>query len=62
MREASLIIWDEVSMQHRHCPETANRSLQDIWNDLQTLFGGITVVFTGDFRQILHVVPTESKE
>jgi ATP-dependent DNA helicase PIF1 len=56
MREVSLIIWDEVSMQHRHCSETANRSLQDIRNDLQTLFGGIMVVFGGDFRQILPVV------
>ena len=49
-------------MQHRHCPETANRSLQDIRNDLQTLFGGITVVFGGDFRQILPVVPKGSRE
>ena len=56
-----LIIWDEVPMQHRHDPEAVNRSLQDIRGS-EKLFGGITVVFGGDFQQILPVILKGSRE
>ncbi|KAG0574270.1 hypothetical protein KC19_VG249600 [Ceratodon purpureus] len=59
-REASLIIWDEVPMQHRHCAEAVDRSLRDI-RDSNSPFGGVTVVFGGDFRQILPVIPRGSR-
>ncbi|KAG0586650.1 hypothetical protein KC19_2G106400, partial [Ceratodon purpureus] len=59
-REASLIIWDEVPMQHRHCAEAVDRSLRDI-RDSNSPFGGVTVVFGGDFRLILPVIPRGSR-
>lgn len=46
-------------MTHKHAFEALDRSLRDIMRlnnlmnaDLQ--FGGITVVFGGDFRQVLN--------
>lgn len=42
-------------MQHRHAPEALDRTLQDIRNRKRP-FGGITVVFGGDFQQCLPVV------
>lgn len=53
---APLIIWDEVSMQHKHCIEAVDRSLQHICKD-QRPFGGISIVFSGDFRQTLPIIP-----
>ena len=55
LRSASLIVWDEVPMQHRFGPEAVSRTLADIRDDPRS-FGGLTVVFGGDFRQILPVV------
>ena len=60
-RQTKLITWDEVPMQHRHCVESVDRSLQDICGN-QKSFGGITVVLGGDFRQILPVVPRGVRE
>lgn len=56
-----LIIWDEVPMQHRYGPEAVDRTLQDIRGSDKP-FGGITVVFGGDFQQILPVVIKGSRE
>lgn len=66
IQQASLIIWDEAPMQHRHAFEAVDRSLRDIMAavDLENAhkpFGGITVVFGGDFRQILPVIPKGSR-
>ena len=56
LREASLIIWDEVAMTRSQAVETLDRSLQDIIGcDLP--FGGKVMVFGGDSRQVLPVVP-----
>jgi hypothetical protein len=55
MRRADLLIYDEVTMQHRHCQEAVDRTLRDIRGN-DKLFGGITVVFGGDFQQILPVI------
>jgi len=55
MRRADLLIYDEVTMQHRHCQEAVDRTLRDIHGN-NNLFGGITVVFGGDFQQILRVI------
>ena len=54
--EASLIIWDEVAMTQRQAVETLDRSLQDII-ECDLPFGGKVIVFGGDFRQVLSVVP-----
>lgn len=56
--KASLIIWDEAPMMSRHCFEALDRSLCDIMKTTdETPFGGKVVVFGGDFRQILPVIP-----
>jgi ATP-dependent DNA helicase PIF1 len=53
---AALIIWDEVAMTKRQSVEMLDRSLQDIMGyELQ--FGGKVMVFGGDFRQVLPIVP-----
>ncbi|KAG8718749.1 hypothetical protein FRC08_004455 [Ceratobasidium sp. 394] len=57
LRRTKLIIWDEVPMQHKHCTEAFDRTCQDLFSKPDQLFGGLTVVFGGDFRQTLPVVP-----
>jgi ATP-dependent DNA helicase PIF1 len=59
-RSVRLIIWDEASMQHRYCYEAVDRMLQDVRDDVRP-FGGITILFAGDFRQCLPVVPNGSR-
>jgi hypothetical protein len=55
-RKVDLLICDEVSMLSRDVLECVDRMLQDLMeNDLP--MGGKTVVFTGDFRQCLPVIP-----
>jgi hypothetical protein len=60
LRETSHIIWDEVPNQNRFDPETVDGTLRDIRN-VDKPFGGITVVFGGDIRQILPVIPRGSR-
>ena len=55
LQETALIIWDEALMQHRHLHEAVNRTLKDIFNPDKP-FGGVPVVFSGDFHQILPVI------
>lgn len=54
LRCVRLIIWDEISLQHRWAAEAVDRTLRDI-RDTNRPFGGITTVFGGDFQQILPV-------
>jgi hypothetical protein len=61
LRKVRLIIWDEVGMQDRMAIEAVDRTLRDLLNDPRP-FGGITIVFGGDFQQILPVVPKGSRE
>jgi hypothetical protein len=60
IRAATLLIWDEVPMQHKFCFEAVDRCLQDIRGN-QSLFGGIPTLFGGDFAQILPVVRRGSR-
>src|SRR6266436_4400682 len=46
---ARVIVWDEISMGHRNVYEAVDHSLQDIRNNGRP-FGGMTVVFGGDFQ------------
>ncbi|KAH9623624.1 hypothetical protein KSS87_008599 [Heliosperma pusillum] len=53
-------------MTHKHCFEALDRSLRDIMRFSENVnhdqpFGGKFVVFDGDFRQILPVVPKGNK-
>lgn len=50
-----LIVWDEAPLCHRYVFEAVDRTLQDI-TQVDAPFGGITVLFGGDFRQVLPVV------
>jgi hypothetical protein len=56
LQSTGVIIWDEVPMQHKHCIEALDRTLRDLLNK-DAPFGGITILFGGDFRQTLPVVP-----
>src|SRR6201999_3091009 len=60
IRSTDLIIWDKAPMQHRHLHEAVDRSFQDICSD-NRLFGGIPIVFGGDFQQILPVIERGSR-
>lgn len=61
LRVTRLILWDEALMQHRYTHEALDRTLRDIRNSDQP-FGGITVVFGGDFQQTLPVVPKGTQQ
>ena len=62
IRATRLIIWDEITMQHRHAAEAVDRTCRDILGEQDRRFGGITVVFGGDFQQILPVVYKGTRE
>ena len=51
IRCSDLNVWDELPMTHRYCVEALNRTLQDITRN-KNLFGGKTILFSGDWRQI----------
>ena len=61
-QKTSLIIWDEVPMQHCHMIEAVDRTCRDMLQCSHLPFGGITVAFRGDFQQILPVLPKGNKE
>ncbi|GJT01082.1 ATP-dependent DNA helicase PIF1-like protein [Tanacetum coccineum] len=62
MQQVELIIWDEAPMTQKYPFKALDKTLRDIlgyptpekWNKL---FGGVTVLLGGDFRQILPVIP-----
>ncbi|XP_052197177.1 uncharacterized protein LOC127804356 [Diospyros lotus] len=65
--KTKLIIWDEAPMMHRYCFEALDKTLRDIMrfknpSSLDQPFGGKTVVFGGDFRQILPIIPKGSRQ
>ncbi|CAJ2663091.1 unnamed protein product [Trifolium pratense] len=64
LKQTKLIIWDEAPMDHRYCFEALDATLKDImssYSNSDSVFGGKVVVFGGDFRQILPVVPRGSR-
>ncbi|GJY75445.1 ATP-dependent DNA helicase PIF1-like protein [Tanacetum coccineum] len=63
----SLIIWDKAPMMHKHCFEALDRSLRDIIGSTnpkakEMPFGGKVIIFGGDFRQILPVIPGGTRQ
>ena len=61
IRHASLIVWDEIVMCSRYCIEAVDRTLRAIMKSPGVPFGGKCILFSGDFRQILPVVPRGSR-
>ena len=60
LRKAKLLIIDEVTMGHKDIYHCIDRSLEDI-RQSSTFFGGLTVVFNGDWKQISPVVKRGSR-
>ena len=52
LKKTSLIVWDEVSMSHKYHLNAIDNTLRDIRNRPNDHFGGITMLFCGDFRQV----------
>jgi hypothetical protein len=55
IRSADLIIWDEAPMQHKYNMEAVDHTFRDLCES-EMPFGGHTIVFGGDFQQILPVI------
>ncbi|KAH0692388.1 hypothetical protein KY285_019485 [Solanum tuberosum] len=55
-----MIIWDEAPMAKRQTIETVDRSFRDIMV-IDKPFGGKVMVFGGDYRQVLPVVPKSTR-
>ncbi len=60
LKDCSLVVWDECTMANRKAVEAVDRTLQDIRRN-EHLMGGVTVLFSGDFRQTLPVVTRGSR-
>jgi hypothetical protein len=58
---AAALLWDEASMVSNTVADCVNRSFQDIMQ-CKFPFGGMPVLFIGDWRQLLPVVPRSSGE
>ena len=59
IRDAEVLIIDEVSMLHRDVLDFINRTLQDLQptDEPKMPFGGKVVILGGDWKQLLPVVP-----
>ncbi|GKA22240.1 DNA helicase [Tanacetum coccineum] len=62
LQQVELIIWDEAPMTQKYAFEALDRTLRDILGyknpcKRSAIFGGVTVLLGGDFRQILPVIP-----
>jgi ATP-dependent DNA helicase PIF1 len=65
--KTDLIIWDEAPMMNKYCFEALDKTMRDILRfsnplSLTQTFGGKTIVFGGDFRQILPVIPKGTRQ
>ena len=56
IQRTKLMIIDEVTMGHKNWFHCVDRTLRKIRHNPDKPFGGITVVFSGDFRQCLPIV------
>ena len=54
IRKCDFEIWDELPKNHKYCIEALDISLRDLRNE--SLFGGKTILFSGDWRQISLIV------
>jgi hypothetical protein len=61
LRNSDLIIWDKCLMKNKSDLDVVDHLLQDL-TGVNILFRGKRIIFSGDFRQILPVVPSGSKD
>ncbi|KAG6620484.1 hypothetical protein I3842_Q066400 [Carya illinoinensis] len=61
LQKVKLIIWDEAPMSRKESIEALDKMLKDI-NDSELSFSGKVIVFGGDFRQIIPVVPKGTRQ
>ena len=54
LQSVKLLVYDEISMASRNILDAIDRTFRDILDDSKP-FGGIKVIFCGDFRQLLPV-------
>ncbi len=59
IRQTKLILWDETPMTNKIAFEAVDRTLRDLTNRNEP-FGGIVFVMSGDFCQVLSVIPRGS--
>ncbi|KAL8580060.1 hypothetical protein ACOMHN_065109 [Nucella lapillus] len=55
LKQPKLIVWDECTMAHKNALQALNMALQDIC-DSPKLFGGVTLLLAGGFRQTLPII------
>ncbi|KAM3201207.1 hypothetical protein P3L10_033570 [Capsicum annuum] len=60
IQKSKLIIWDKAPMASCRTIKTVDRSFRDIL-DINEPFGGKIMVFGGDFRQVLPVIPKSTR-
>nr|GFA41994.1 hypothetical protein [Tanacetum cinerariifolium] len=67
LKKCKLIIWEEAPMTNKLCFEALDLTLRDVlrrtrYETCETPFGNTTMVFGGDFRQVLPVIPKGSRQ
>ncbi|XP_051160434.1 uncharacterized protein LOC127281007, partial [Leptopilina boulardi] len=60
LRSAKIIIWDEITMAPKYALQAMEVMLRDI-TKCKKPFGGKVILLSGDFRQILPIVPHGSR-
>jgi len=60
LRQTDLILWDEATMSDRYVIETVDRTLRDVLK-IDKPFGGIPILFSGDWQQTLPIVVRGSR-
>ena len=48
--------WDEATISHKRAVEALDRTLKHLHGNNKVM-GGVTVILSGNFRQILPVIP-----
>nr|GEW57388.1 hypothetical protein [Tanacetum cinerariifolium] len=66
-KKCKLIIWDEAPMTNNLCFEALDWTLRNVlcrtrYDTCETPFGNMPMVFGGDFRQVLPVIPKGSRQ
>ncbi len=61
LRRTKLIIWDEMSMQHKHCFTFVHRTFTNLLQN-KHIFDEIFMILNDDFAQILFVVSRDNRE